>query len=581
MYKLKIAAVLVSLSASAVIADVYDELMPRVRHVERGESAQTLIDKSLPGWYRLTIRDGKIAAIEGDEAGERYARVTFSQLEKLADGGTVPNAVITDWPSLRYRGFLTDCGRNYQTIESLKDIVDHLAAYKYNVFHWHIVDNHGWRLESKAHPELQCEKSFQRSNRYYTQEEFKDIVRYAKARGIMVIPELDMPGHTAAFRRAYGIERLDAPFVRGVMEELIDELCSLVPAEDMPIIHLGTDETRANEKVPQEWLDGWAAKVIANGREVMGWSPGLKLKGQSIRHLWRRDGDYRPSDLPYIDSMNSYYINHIDPLELLSAAAYQKPCKWGTTEQGLGAEICVWHDDAIADNEDVVRMNAVYPALTLFSDALWYGREKDERDLYGKLPPPDDSRFALAEDLERRTLVQKEKVLKDLTHPFPFAAQTWMRWRLTVDGKVVAENIPGGTIYPRHFWYGGYVDKNDGVAILETTIESDKEKDVDAWIDMTGFSRSEGRCNDGPTPKLGEWNKHGATIEINGEKILPPRWAQPGLRGRQVENPLIDQGYIYRPPTKIHFKKGTNRIKLTLPKRGGWKWIGTFLPLDS
>ena len=98
---------------------------------------------------------------------------------------------------------------------------------------------------------------------------------------------------------------------------------------------------------------------------------------------------------------------------------------------------------------------------------------------------------------------------------------------------------------------------------------------------MTGFSRSDGRSRDAPTPRLGQWNKHGATIEINGRPIAPPQWTHPNVGGNPKETPLVDEDYWYREPTKIHLDKGENHVKMTLPKRGGWKWIGTFTPLSG
>ena len=522
-----------------------------------------------PGSYLLVVRGGKPSVHARDEEGLRYAKVTFNQLKKLseADGTAIPDCDIYDRPELKYRGLMLDCGRNYQSVESIKDIIATSADYKFNVFHWHIADNYGWRLESKKHPELQKNEAFSRQvGRFYSQAEFKDILAFAKARGVTVIPELDMPGHTLAFRKATGINDLSCEEAKIILGELIDELCSLAPAADMPIVHLGTDEARERgEKVPQSHLDYWAKKVTDNGRTLMGWSPGLRLPGQSIKQLWMGAKDPRGDKTPYIDSQNSYYINHVDPEEMLSVAAYQQPCRWGEKDEKLGAIVCVWHDDAIADTEDVVRMNAVYPAIVLLSDNLWRGREKDEPSLYARLPRPDDPRFALAADLERRTIAQRDKVLKGLRHPFPYVAQTQMRWRMSDEkGSVLGEDIPQATIYPRHFWFSksAYVPRNDGVVTLETWITSESEIDCGAWIGMTGFSRSDGRSRDAPTPAIGQWNKHGATIELNGRKM-----------------PLVDEDYWYREPTPIHLKKGVNYVKMTLPKKGGWKWIGTFTPI--
>ncbi len=563
-------------------ADCLDELMPRPRQVFRSPSGKVEPPNG-PGSYQLAVKDGK-PSFSGDAEGRHYARMTYAQLVKLAGAERVPDCVINDWPEFKYRGLMLDCGRNYQSVESVKDVISMLAAYKFNVFHWHLTDNYGWRLESKIHPELQNASAFSRQiGKYYTQAEFKDVLAYAKRRGVTVIPELDMPGHTLAFRKATGIDDLSCEKAKIMLGELIDELCTLAPAHDMPIIHLGTDEARERgEKVPQSHLDYWAGKVTSNGRALMGWSPGLKLPGQSIKQLWMGANDPRGDKTPYIDSQNSYYINHVDPEELLSVAAYQQPCRWGAKSEHLGAIIGVWHDDAIADTEDVVRMNAVYPAIVLLSDNFWRGREKDEPGLYARLPSPDDPRFALAADLERRTLAQRDKVLKGLRHPFPYVAQTAMRWRMTdADGKVLAENIPQATIYPRHFWFpkGAYAPSGDGRVTLEARIVSDRDMDCGAWIGMTGFSRSDGRSRDAPTPRRGQWNKHGATIEINGVAVKPPEWIHPGVSGNPKETPLVDEDYWYREPSRIHLKKGENTVKIVLPKKGGWKWIGTFLPV--
>ena len=582
--KTVIAAIAAVLLGTGALADCLDELMPRPRDVHRGTNVLVKRPNG-PGAYQLTVRNGK-PHIDGDEEGKRYARATFAQLKKLAGKEKIPDCVINDWPEFKYRGLMLDCGRNYQSVESIKDVIAMLAAYKYNVFHWHLTDNYGWRLESKKHPELQKAGAFSRqTGKFYTQAEFKEVLDFAKKCGVTVIPELDMPGHTLAFRKATGIGDLADEKAKLILGELIDELCTLAPAADLPIIHLGTDEARERgEKVPQSHLDYWAEKVVKNGRTLMGWSPGLKLPGQKIKQLWMGANDPRGDKTPYIDSQNSFYINHVDPEELLSVSAYQQPCRWGGKEEQLGAIIGVWHDDAIADTEDVARMNAVYPAIVLLSDNFWRGREKDEPTLYARLPRPDDPRFALAADLERRTIAQRDKVLKGLKHPFPYVAQTQMRWRMTDgSGTVLAENIPQATIYPRHFWgcfqQAAYAPGSGGTVVLETVITSDREQDCGAWIGMTGFSRSDGRKRDAPTPKLGEWNKHGATIELNGVKIAPPVWVHPGVTGDPKETPLVDEDYWYRPPAKIHLKKGKNTVKLTLPKRGGWKWIGTFTPI--
>ncbi|MCR5413626.1 MAG: family 20 glycosylhydrolase [Kiritimatiellae bacterium] len=581
-----LATIFFLLCAAGGRCDAIDELLPVPRRVVRGAKAEPFVEAGKAGAYRISIRDGKASVEANDAEGRRYAKVTLAQLDRLSRGRRLDDCTIDDWPEFKYRGLMLDCGRNWQSVESILDVIDHLARYKMNVFHWHITDNYGWRLESKKHPELQKNEAFSRqTGKFYTQAEFRKVLAHAKKRGVMVIPEMDMPGHTLAFRKATGIDDLASEKAKIVLGELIEELCSLAPADDMPIIHLGTDEARERgEKVPQSHLDYWAKKVTDNGRILMGWSPGLRLPGQTVKHLWMGAKDPRGDSCGYVDSQNSYYINHVDPEELLSVAAYQQPCRWGAKDEKLGAIIGVWHDDAIAETEDVARMNAVYPAITLLSDNFWRGREKDEPSLYARLPSPEDPRFAIAADLERRLVAHRDKLLGKLKHPFPYVPQTMMRWRLSDEnGTVLATDVPQATVYPRHFWFpaGAYHPKNEGTTVMETWITSPKDVECGAWIGATGFSRSDGRSRDAPTPKRGEWNKHGAKFELNGEAIDPPEWIHPGVGGNPKEQPLVDEDYWYRAPSKIRLKKGVNHVKVTLPKKGGWKWIGTFVPMTG
>lgn len=561
--------------------------------------------------YRLTIAPGNVRIEAEGVAGARYALVTLNQLLALGDG-TLPACTITDFPALRMRGLLHDTGRNFQSVALLKEQIDMLARYKHNTFHWHLTDNPGWRLESKKYPQLQAPRAFTRfKGEFYTQAQFKDVVAYAKARGITVIPEFDLPGHTAAFRAAFNLKRMDEPKVRGIIRELIEELCSLVPAEDMPIIHLGSDEVQGHERVPNEWVAEWAATAKAAGRTVMGWNHGIRTGSDDrmIQHLWT--GHSKPwLNRPYIDSQNSYYINHVDPFELLCVAAYQKPCRFGPPADGLGALFAAWNDDYAASGHDVVLMNSVYPAIVLLSDNFWRGREKDESSLYARLPHPDDPRFALARDLEARTIAHRDRFFTNL--PFPYVAQTDFRWQIIgpfdhggnlatafppeIQGLKPAYTLGGttytwqskpfaqGTLYPQHFWFSAsnLVPENKGTLYAAMRIHSPKTQTVGAWIGFTAFSRSDGRVRDGLTPKAGEWSKNHAAIWINGNPVAPPKWKQPGIGGHaSKEIPLVDEDYFYRAPSRITLNAGWNTVLLRIPKGKGWKWVATFSPVEA
>ena len=609
-YAMKVFALTVfAMAAFQLNAAVLDELMPVPVSVERIAKSKpveasalqeiTVVTGSVEGApsrvadesYKLEITTEGVKITAPTEKGVRYANATLAQLKALAgSGASLPAVVIRDWPRFPVRGLMIDCGRNYQSIKSIKSLLDLLADYKMNVFHWHLTDQHGWRLESKKYPELQRAESFSRNvGLYYTQREFVEIVQYAKERGITVIPELDVPGHTRAFRKAFNIDKMNSPGVDKIVCELIDELCTLVPADDMPYVHLGTDEVRTpEERVPAEWYLKWGERVSANGRKVIGWIPGHSMnniKG-SIQNVWGWDEHPVSGNEPYIDSTMMYYINHVDPMELLSAAAYQQPCRFGTNEEAkLGATIGVWHDDALKSPDSLARETSIAPAVVLLSDSFWRGREKNLFHFYGRLPNYDRPEYAMAIDLERRALAHRDKIFSKSDWPFAFVRQTNLRWRMSdcKSGKIINEKIAQATIYPHHFRFprSWYVSAKEGRVKLEMWVKSPVEQTVGAWIGFTAYSRSSGRMAESAIPAAGEWSRHGSTVEINGEKILAPNWNLAGQAKNLSEIALSDEEYYLREPTKIKLRAGWNHVALVVDKHlpKTWKWVATFIPV--
>ncbi len=538
--------------------------------------------------YTLTITPEGVVV----EGNERYAMATLEQLKALS-GGEIPCATIKDRPDLQWRGMLHDTGRNWQPIAQLKPQLETLAKYKYNLFQWHITDNHGWRLQSKKYPELSKPENLDRTDNFYTQEEFKDFIAYAHGLGITVLPELDVPGHTECFRRAFGLKKMDEPQVRQIISDLFEELTELLDPKVTPYIHIGSDEVKPHERVPLEWITGWVKQLEAKGFQVVAWGPGQHPTGLDkplIRQYWT-GRQTRRVDEPYFDSQSSYYINHVDPLELLAPATYQIPCLTGSKENQLGAIFAVWHDDAVAKPEDLITMNPVYPAILLYSDnfwnrdaraAFWSGREQDELKYYGNLPAPEDKDMLPALELERRLLAHKP-LFKDV--PFPYWKQTQMRWQMA-DGAVVKpfaelpwqeRIIAQGTIYAHHFFFGksNLTAQRGGTLWFGSVVNSDCDQTVEMIADFANYSRSDGRWRDGALVQ-GKWNSVGAEITINGKRIPPPTWQQPGVAGR--EEPMIDEPWTVRPPLRVQLKKGRNEILVKLPKRK-WKWSFTcFFP---
>ena len=172
-------------------------------------------------------------------------------------------------------------------MEELKREIEVLSRYKMNVFHWHLTENQAWRLESKIFPMLNDSCNMSRMpGKYYTIEEAKELVRFCKEHNVLLIPEVDMPGHSAAFIRAF---RHDMQSKEGmaILKLLMDEVCEVF--EEVPYLHIGTDEVKfTNPKFVPEMV----AYIRAKGKQVISWNPGWKYKPGEIdmEQMWSYRG---------------------------------------------------------------------------------------------------------------------------------------------------------------------------------------------------------------------------------------------------------------------------------------------------
>lgn len=220
---------------------------------------------------------------------------------------TIYTGEITDQPRYNYRGFMLDVSRRFYPVEEVKAIIDDLAEYKYNVFHFHLTDDQGWRLEIPGWPKLtsvgsrsavgmeDCEKC------YYTLDEYADIVAYAQQRHIMVIPEIDTPGHVRAAQASYPEllycdgEPLEWPYtgIRVKISSLCfknaeiydffeDVVAAVAPLTNGPYIHVGGDETPkwVDKKDYQTFMIKAQNIIAKHGKVMMGWTNDLgEVKG--------------------------------------------------------------------------------------------------------------------------------------------------------------------------------------------------------------------------------------------------------------------------------------------------------------
>lgn len=219
--------------------------------------------------YELSISSKQIKIVADSNAGLFYGLQSVVQLavsEPLASGFSIPCGTIKDTPRFGWRGLMLDESRHFFGIEKVKQLLDWMAFYKLNRFHWHLTDEPGWRIEIKGYPRLTTVGATGNFHdrtaepKFYTQTEVKEILQYAAERFIEIIPEIDMPGHAAAANRAYpefsggGSEKYpDFTFDPGkegtyrYLSNILREIAALFPSS---YIHLGGDEVNFGN---QQW----------------------------------------------------------------------------------------------------------------------------------------------------------------------------------------------------------------------------------------------------------------------------------------------------------------------------------------
>ncbi len=594
---------------------------------KRGEvKAKTDKPKLKDEAYSLTVSPKGVLITAKDTTGFFYGMKTLEQLI-LRRGGktTVAACQIIDWPDFEVRGFMNDVGRNYMPLELIKKEIDSMAQMKLNVYHFHFTEGPGWRLESKIYPQLTEEKNLERIKKFYTQEEFKELVEYCRIRNILLIPEMDMPGHSAAFRRALGVKMSDEK-ATVALEALIKEMCDLVPADKMPIIHIGTDEVRGNEeKVNKETLNRYFAAVVKAGRTPMRYQPGQRPddKYNPILHLWsgRQNRHAWPiAGSKYIDSLETY-LNHIDPFEVPMTMYFRRACPFENAD-GLGMLLCSWPDLEITDPRNQVLQTPVYSGIAFVSEPLWNNPHEPvkgdpNKDPYMKyfsnLPVQGDPLLKGFAEYENRILAIRDRFF--INKEFNYVRQSNIPWKLlgpipnggkteqdfipvadigsgavknsyTVNGKEYSwsnESYTGGTIIFKHYCdfptifngdkMGAYPHKNH-TYYAQTWIYSPKEQTVPFWISGHTWATSDWR--NGPASVPGKWFHANPRFFINGKEVMPPEWKKPRNGGV-----LVDENYHFRAPSMVPLKKGWNQVIIKSPSNNGARrWMFTCAPVQ-
>jgi hexosaminidase len=339
------------------------------------------------------------------------------------NGYFLPGVQIDDQPRFPWRGLLIDVARHFETIEVLKRNLDAMAAVKLNVFHWHLTEDQGFRVESKKFPKLHQLGS---DGNYYTQDQVREIIAYARDRGIRVVPEFDIPGHSTSWLVGhpelgsapgpYTIERRPGIFEPALdptreetykfLETFLGEMAALFPDD---YLHIGGDENEGkqwdrnpaiqafmqkkgikNNHELQAYFNTRLLKILQkHGKKMIGWDEILQpgLPKDIVIHSWRGTAALAEAARKGYDGIlsNGYYIDLIQPASQHYVADPLPADSTLTPEEAkhvLGGEATMWGEWVTPETID----SRIWPRTAAIAERLWSPRTvNDVNDMYRRL----------------------------------------------------------------------------------------------------------------------------------------------------------------------------------------------------
>lgn len=535
--------------------------------------------------YHLSITPKKIILEATTPKGMYWGRQTLEQLKYTKNKKTwVPQCDITDWPAFRIRGFMHDVGRSYIPVEELKREISLLSRYKINVFHWHLTENQAWRLECRKYPQLNTPENMEREKgKFYTLDEARQLVEFCKQHQVLLIPEIDMPGHSAAFERTF---KTDMQSEQGtqILKDIIDEVCATF---DVPYLHIGTDEVQFTNP---DFVPMMVKYIRTKGKKVISYNPGWNYKPGEIdmTQLWSYRGKAQKG-IPAIDC-RYHYANHFDTyadlVAMFNSRIYNQP---EGSDDLAGCIVAFWNDRYIDNTPQLLAENNFYPYMLTLAERAWRGGGNCYFDGKGTLLWEDEpEQLAAFKEFEDRLLWQKNTWLKEV--PFPYVRQTQSEWQITdafpnggdlnkvfppeekedsvyqYEGKTYkTRKITGNGFYLRHVWGtlvpGFYANPQENHTAYATRwIYSPKERKTKLALEFQNYSRSESDL----APRQGTWDYKCSRAWLNGQEIMPPIWENTNTE-RSNEITLKNENYMSRPAIDITLKKGWNKLMLKLP----------------
>ena len=524
--------------------------------------------------YSLSIRERRIRIRAKTRQGVIWACRT---LEQLADAqGRLPQVDIVDLPEFPLRGFLWDDGRNFVGTEIIRHYIDLISAYKLNVFNWHLTDHPAWRIESHAFPQLN-DPQYQRPGRdtgcYYTYDEIREIFAYARERGVTVIPEIDMPGHSAYFRTTFGFG-MDSAEGRAVLERCIAEFCNEIPADICPYIHIGSDEVRIDD--PEGFMR-WAQDAVrSHGRRTLVWDPGLPADSLSIRQIWRESASAAaevPQGVPFVDSSMGY-LNYYDPLLFPAKMFFHTPCGDGAADEtALGGILCMWNDVRAADKHRIEHHNGMAAGLLAYAERFWNGGRTADEYAGTLLPAHSTEAMQRFERFQLRMQVHKELFLGDeMAFWAPIHAPEW-QVEMRTDSAVYNLSAWGDAVDLDALCRQAGINPAERVECrMRRMIESECDTVRMFRVGFESPARSN-RLSDG-IAEQGCWPNRGR-VTVNGTPLAPPEWQQPGAyrfhfntwaRPEEEFSYTDEQFYWMRKPLPVELHKGKNSVEIYLQR---------------
>ncbi len=507
--------------------------------------------------YSLTVTPKLVTIQAATVVGAFHGMETLLQLVQLQNNAaTIPVVSIEDTPRFHWRGLMIDVSRHFEPVSQIERTLDGMAMVKMNVFHWHLSDDQGFRAESKLYPKLTGLGS---NGQFYTQEEMRGVVAYARARGIRVVPEFDIPGHTVSWMVAYpqlGSSKgpFQLPDVAGVHDEALDptreatyvflnrfigEMVKIFPDA---YFHIGGDEVngkvwtdnpriarfmkRKGFEQPSQLQTYFSQRVVRiverHGKKPIGWDevlvPGLpkdvmvqSWRGVDSLAAGARQGYTGILSAPYyLDGMKSnetHYLADPIPADTTLTPEQQKLI--------LGGEVCMWAEQL---NERTID-SRIWPRTAVMAERFWSPQaDRDVASMYRRLP-------GISIELEQAGL-------KHMTGP--------AMMRRSISGQVnpTALTVLAGVLEPVSFgerYEGQHTDGHTPLDRLVDTVVPDPPsrfeiaQDVDAVLNKTAdATEAEARL----TRRFMEWQEIAPTL--TAEMQQNPRMSDAAVRATQL-----------------------------------------------